>query len=149
VLSRVGSLEQPILQRRLAKKERERVPMNQTPCIHFQRRGHCREGDRCRFMHNGVCPLDKHNAQQEKQLRARLEAFRGGATTTHGENKQIKQEQEEENTQEQEEEEELVLEASLNSFERKQVADIIIAAQPPLTRREGARDRGGGAGGSV
>ena len=109
--------------------------MNQTPCIHFQRRGHCREGDRCRFMHNGVCPLDKHNAQQEKQLRARLEAFRGGATTTHGENKQNKQE---------EEEEELVLEASLNSFERKQVADINIAAQPPLARWEGARKRGGG-----
>jgi hypothetical protein len=53
-------------------QDRERKPKNQTQCIHFSRRGDCREGDRCVFLHGLYCPLDRKNAEGEASLRVTL-----------------------------------------------------------------------------
>jgi hypothetical protein len=84
LLANLGSLEADILQKRLQKQAREMKPKNQTQCIHYARHGRCRDGDRCGFLHDGVCPLDQANAAAEALLRARLETYRRTGDGTEG-----------------------------------------------------------------
>ena len=84
LLANLGELEREILRRRLVKQDRETRPKNQTACIHFHRRGHCREGDRCAFLHGDICPLDQRNAKGKAALRSRLKRFQLDGTDPDG-----------------------------------------------------------------
>ena len=101
LLSRLAEVEVAILARRRQRAERESKPKNQTQCIHFARRGSCREGDRCGFLHGSFCPLDESNKDTEGEMRTQMQAFLrdgSGANTEAGE---------------------MAMSATLNSFQRR------------------------------